>query len=114
MAGKRHYHVIPGPTGGWAIRRAGADRATGHFDRKSDAMKHARQLAHDSQSTLVEHGKDGRIRGSDTYGADPYPPGPAPKGFGSLSGKFRVREGVDISKPIYDQVSRNGKAHRAR
>jgi len=112
MRKTRDYHVIPSPAGGWAIRREGADRSTGHFDRKSDAMKHARQLAHDSQSALVEHGTDGRIRGSAIYSTDPS--GPGPKGFGSLSGKLHVRKSIDISKPIYDQVSRNGKAHRAR
>ena len=114
MTKKRGYHVLPSPAGGWAVRREGADRAAGHFDRKSDAMKHARQLVHDSKSTLVEHGRDGRIRGSAAHGADSYPPGPAPKGFGALSGQFQVREGVDLSKPIYDQVSHNGKAHRVR
>ena len=59
--------------GGWDVRREGAERASGHFERKSDAMERGRELARDRKSELVEHGKDGRIQDSDSYGRDPNP-----------------------------------------
>jgi hypothetical protein len=88
-------------------------------------MVHARRLAIHSKSELVEHGKDGRIRDSASFSRDPHPPRDRdhvsrttshaiPKGFGALGDKFSVRRDVDISKPIYEQVSRNLKSHRSK
>lgn len=74
MAKKRDYHVVPNSEGGWDVKREGADRASGHFDRKSDAMERGRDLARNNKTELVEHGKDGRIQDSDSYGSDPNPP----------------------------------------
>jgi len=75
MTSKRDYHVVPNKDrGGWDVKREGADRASGHFDRKSDAMDRGRDLARDQRTELVEHGRNGRIQDSDSYGRDPYPP----------------------------------------
>jgi uncharacterized protein YdaT len=72
---KRDYHVVPNnDRGGWDVKRERADRASDHFDRKSDAMERGRELARDHKTELVEHGRDGRIRDSDSYGNDPNPP----------------------------------------
>lgn len=69
---KRDYHVVPNSgRGGWDVRREGASRSSGHFDRKSDAMERGRDLARTNQTELVEHGRDGRIQDSDSYGNDP-------------------------------------------
>ena len=75
MAGKRDYHVVPNSDrGGWDVKREGADRSSGHFDRKSEAMERGKDLARENRTELVEHGRDGRIRDSDSYGNDPLPP----------------------------------------
>jgi hypothetical protein len=107
------YHVVPSPQGGWAVRREGAERASGVFARQSDAISHARGLARRSSSRLVVHGRDGRVRKSDSNGYEPLPPrdrprdrGKTPKGFGSLGGAFKVRSDIDVTKPIYRQVSK--------
>ncbi|MDQ2078898.1 DUF2188 domain-containing protein [Xanthobacteraceae bacterium Astr-EGSB] len=72
---KRDYHVVPNSNrGGWDVRREGAERASEHFDRKSDAMERGRDLAQTSRTELVEHGRDGRIQNSNSYGNDPNPP----------------------------------------
>jgi hypothetical protein len=72
---KRDYHVVPNKgRGGWDVRREGSDRASGHFDRKSDAMGRGRDLARERKTELVEHGRNGRIQDSDSYGNDPNPP----------------------------------------
>lgn len=117
MSTRRNYHIIPSPGGGWSVRRAGAERASGVFDRKSEAVEHGRQLARGAHSELVVHGRDGRIRDSSTFGRDPSPPkdrpedrgAKSPKGFGSLHGKFLIQRGIDVTKPIFQQVTRDAK-----
>lgn len=50
MSRKRDYHVVPNSDrGGWDLRREGADRASGHFDRKSEAMDRGRDLARERE-----------------------------------------------------------------
>lgn len=70
---KRDIHVVP-RNGGWAVRREGAERDSSHHDRKSDAMDAARDTARLERIEVVNHGRDGRIRDSDSYGNDPHPP----------------------------------------
>ena len=75
MSKKDDYHVVPNSErGGWDVKRENADRASGHFERKSDAMERGRELARDRKTELVEHGRNGRIQDSDSYGSDPFPP----------------------------------------
>ena len=70
---KKDIHVVPRDSG-WAVRRERADRDSSHHDRKSDAMDAARDTARRDRVEVVEHGRDGRIRDSDSYGNDPNPP----------------------------------------
>jgi hypothetical protein len=70
---KKDIHVIPHKDG-WATRREGADRAGRVFDRQSDAYDAARETARRDGVEVVTHGRDGRIRDSDSFGNDPNPP----------------------------------------
>ena len=75
MSKKHDYHVVPNSErGGWDVKREHAERASDHFDKKSDAMERGRELAREHRTELVEHGRDGRIQDSDSYGSDPFPP----------------------------------------
>ena len=94
MSDKAFYHIRPAPNGGWEVKRAGADRASGHFDRKALAVAHARDLAERLGSGLVIYSKDGRIQETTVR----------PLGYGSLRGKYAFRKGIDLTKPIYEQV----------
>jgi hypothetical protein len=69
---KRDIHGVP-RDGGWAVRRERADHDSSHHDRKSDAMAVARDTARRDRVEVVEHGRNGRIQDSDSYGSDPYP-----------------------------------------
>ena len=60
--------------GGWAVRREGAERDSSHHDRKTDAMEAARTRPAATRVEVVEHGRNGRIQDSDSYGNDPHPP----------------------------------------
>ncbi len=70
-------HVVPNSGGGWDVRKPGADRASRHYDTQADAINGGRRiLGNDGGGELRIHGRDGRIRDSDTVspGHDPNPP----------------------------------------
>jgi hypothetical protein len=71
---KKGQHVVPSTSGGWAVRKTGAERASKVFPTQQDAIKHARQVAKKEKSELYVHKKDGTIRERDSYGRDPFPP----------------------------------------
>jgi len=70
---KRNQHVVP-HGGKWAVRGAGAAKATKVFDRQSDAIAAARDVAKNQKTELLVHGRNGQIRKRDSHGNDPYPP----------------------------------------
>lgn len=77
MAGKRGpdtHHVVPNPAGGWDVKRGGADRASGHFDTKREAIDRGRQVSRNQGTELRIHNQNGRIGQSDSHGRDPMPP----------------------------------------
>ena len=71
---RKEHHIVPNPNGGWDVKRENADRASGHFDTKEDAIKHGRQISQNQGTELVIHNTDGKISDSDSHGKDPYPP----------------------------------------
>lgn len=70
---KKDIHVVPHEQG-WAVRREGGDRASSVHDTKAEAMEQARNQGRRERVEVVEHGRDGRIQGSNSYGNDPNPP----------------------------------------
>lgn len=66
-------HVVPRPEG-WAVMQGGGQRASSLHDTQKDAIQEARQKSRNLGSELKIHGKDGRIRESDSHGNDPHPP----------------------------------------
>lgn len=71
---KKDQHVVPSTTGGWAVRRSGAERASKVFDTQGKAVEHARAMAKKEHCELYIHGKDGTIRQRSSFGNDPHPP----------------------------------------
>ena len=67
-------HVVPSHNGGWDIKQSGAQRSSGHFDKKSDAVDRAREISKNQKSELNVHNKDGKIGYKDSHGNDPHPP----------------------------------------
>ncbi len=72
--GPESHHVVPNPDGGWDVKRGGADRSSGHFDRKDEAVDYGRQVSQNQRTEFRIHNKDGRIAQSDSHGNDPNPP----------------------------------------
>ena len=73
MSSNRNQHVVPRDDG-WAVVGAGAERATALFDRKSDAVAAAREIAQNQGTELFVHGRDGQFQYRDSHGPDPFPP----------------------------------------
>jgi uncharacterized protein YdaT len=70
---KKDIHVVKHDEG-WAVRREGAERASSVHETKAEAMSQAREQGRRDHVEVVEHGRDGRIQGSNSYGNDPNPP----------------------------------------
>jgi len=64
-------HVVPAQQGGWNVKQGGAQRATGHFDTKVDAVAAGRVSSRARESELKIHNRDGKIAQSDSHGHDP-------------------------------------------
>ena len=73
MAAQSH-HVVPDSDGGWNVRRSGAERISGHFRTKADAVDAGREISRNQRTELFIHGKDGQIQARDSHGGDPFPP----------------------------------------
>lgn len=68
----RDVHVVPSD-GGWDVREDGSGRSS-HYRTQREAVEAGRDIARQNRSEHVIHGRDGRIRQSDSYGNDPFPP----------------------------------------
>lgn len=68
------HHVVPDSTGGWNVKRGGAERSSGHYDTKQQAVDAGRAISRNQGTEFRIHNKDGKIASSDSHGRDPYPP----------------------------------------
>lgn len=74
---RNERHVVPNPDGGWDVKAPGAERSSAHKPTQGEAIDRAREIVGNSGGgEVVTHGRDGRIRDSDTVppGHDPNPP----------------------------------------
>ncbi|MGD9568089.1 MAG: DUF2188 domain-containing protein [Sedimentibacter sp.] len=71
---RNEHHIVPNPNGGWDIKRNNAERSSGHFDKKADAVNNGRKISQNQSTEFIIHGKDGKIQSSDSHGNDPCPP----------------------------------------
>lgn len=73
---KNKRHVTRHPDG-WAVRKPGSKRASSVHPTQAEAERRAKEVVGNSGGgEVVIHGRDGRIRDSDTVapGNDPSPP----------------------------------------
>ena len=71
---KNTHHVVPNSNGGWDVKKGGANRISGHFDKKVDAVNVGRKISINQGTEFIIHGKDGKIQSRDSHGNDPCPP----------------------------------------
>lgn len=70
---KKDIHVVPHGSG-WATKKEGAHRAGTVAKTQRTAIEAAVTQAKRECVEVVIHGRDGKIRDSDSYGNDPFPP----------------------------------------
>lgn len=70
----RALHVVP-QSDGWVVTASGADQPTQQFARKEDAVQFGESVAKRKRTSLIIHGRDGKIQDIDAYGSDPISPG---------------------------------------
>ena len=70
---KKDIHVVPHPSG-WATKKEGSSRAGTVASTQAEAIDAARGQAQRERVEVVIHGRDGKIRDSDSLGRDPFPP----------------------------------------
>ncbi|HOF35108.1 MAG TPA: DUF2188 domain-containing protein [Spirochaetota bacterium] len=68
------HHVVPATQGGWNIKKGGAERASGHYETKEEAVKAGREISQNQHTELKIHNKNGQISQSDSHGRDTFPP----------------------------------------
>lgn len=73
MSKKEDVHTVPHENG-WANVRPGGERASSVHTTQAEAIERGREIAQNSGGEHVIHGRDGRIRESNSYGNDPHPP----------------------------------------
>lgn len=77
MSNENSRDVVSNPNGGWDVVKPNASRASAHTDTQAEAIDRAREIVGNAGGGEVRiHGRDGRIRDSDTVapGNDPNPP----------------------------------------
>lgn len=70
---RKEIHIVP-HGGNWAVKRPGAERASSVHPTQGEASDRAHDMGRRDGSEVVTHGRDGKIRESDSYGSDPFPP----------------------------------------
>lgn len=70
----KNQHVVPDGNGGWNVKGEGNSHATANFDKQSDAIQCAKEIASNQKSEELTHGRNGQIRDRSSYGHDPHPP----------------------------------------
>lgn len=77
MSNKSNRHVVPNSEGGWDVVAPGSSRSSAHRSTQAEAIDRAREIVSNTGGgEVVIHGRNGRIRDSDTVspGNDPNPP----------------------------------------
>jgi hypothetical protein len=67
----KNVHITP-RLNGWAVKSAGAERASVILPTQAKAIAAGRQQAIRNSSELVIHGRDNLIRAKDSHGRDPH------------------------------------------
>ena len=69
MTKSKHQHVVPHHQG-WAVKAAGAKKATQVFSTEKEAIKRAREIAQNQQSEVVIHSSSGQFQDQNSYSKD--------------------------------------------
>lgn len=69
----KNQHIVP-HNGEWAVLGEGNSKVTRVVSTQAEAIRIAQDIARNQKSDTKIHGRDGRIRGGNSYGNDLCPP----------------------------------------
>src|SRR5687767_3352327 len=87
------FHAVPAADGTWSVTLDDAVVARG-LASQAAAADTAQRLAREAAGEIVVHAPDGSIESTTVR----------PAIFGALRGQYYVREGIDLTRPIFEQV----------
>ncbi len=70
---KKNVHVTPKGEN-WQVKTANSSKAYKVVNTQKEAISIGKNIATNNKSELLIHGKNGQIRGKDSYGNDNFPP----------------------------------------
>lgn len=68
------HRVLPNGGNAWKVQRDGNERPSHVVTTQQAAIDIAREISRNQGTELQIHGRNGRIRESDSHGNDQYPP----------------------------------------
>lgn len=72
---REEHHVVHNSTlDCWDVKRNNAERVSGRYDTKQQAVSAAREISRNQKTELIVHLKNGRFQNLDSHGHDPCPP----------------------------------------
>ncbi len=72
---KNSHHVVYNKNSDqWSVKRPGAQRSSGNFNTKNQAIAAAREISRNQGTELYIHNKDGKFKQKDSHGNDSFPP----------------------------------------
>ncbi len=74
MAGHKDYWTQKREDGKWESKREGASRASKVTATQAESWAYSKEKAKETGGEAFLKRRDGKIRGRNTYGKDPYPP----------------------------------------
>ena len=72
--GRKEIHVVKNSNDGWDGKKPHSKRVSCHADTQAEAIIQVREICINQGAECVIHGMDGKIKSSNSYGKDPYPP----------------------------------------
>ena len=70
----RDTHRVSPHHDGWQVKRDGSSKPSHVVNSQAEAINIAREISRNQGTELQIHGKNGRIRRSDSHGNDQFPP----------------------------------------
>lgn len=95
MAVAKPHHVLPGDSGGWIVKREGAERASRRFGTLRDAVVWGRSVADRQRTELVVHWPREMLRRKPSVHVIPFPKERWivwKSGAGRASGRFGTKQ----------------------
>ena len=74
MTKNKQTWVSPNTGNGWRVHHPNAERASGIFETKKEAIDYGRNVSRNQKTEFIVQNKNGQIGFKDSHGKDNHPP----------------------------------------